>query len=159
MKIVAVLHDVRSVHNVGSIFRTADAAAVSGIYLCGITPTPLDRFKNVRGDFKKVSLGAEGSVPWNYEKTAIAVLKQLRVDGYHIVAVEQSKKSVPYYAASMKKFSKIALVFGNEVKGLPPSILAMADNIAEIPMNGAKESLNVAVAFGVMVFGLRYLYT
>jgi tRNA G18 (ribose-2'-O)-methylase SpoU len=166
MKIVVVLHDVRSVHNVGSIFRTADAAGVAKIFLCGITPSPLDRFKNIRSDFAKVSLGAEKSVAWEYCATAVNALATLQADGYQIFAVEQSKKSIPYYAARSKRSHgeniqphralKIALVLGNEVKGLSPAMVKMADKILEIPMSGKKESLNVAVAFGIVVFGIQY---
>ena len=156
MTIVVVLHDVRSVHNVGSIFRTADAAGVSKIVACGITPTPLDRFKKVRADFAKVSLGAERSVSWEYERTAIGAIEKLRSDGYRIFAIEQSKKSLPYYTARSSGAEKIALVLGGEVAGLPESILAIVDTILEIPMSGAKESLNVGVAFGIVVFGMRY---
>lgn len=158
MEIVAVLHDVRSVHNTASIFRTADAAGVKKIFLCGITPTPIDRFKKVRADFAKVSLGAERSVAWEHcEKTADAIAA-VRDDGYTVVAVEQSKNSVPYFTMNGESKKKIALVFGNEVEGLASSILKMADVTLEIPMGGRKESLNVSVAFGIVVFRLRYPY-
>lgn len=153
MEIVAVFDDIRSVHNVGSMFRTADAAGVKKIFLCGITPSPLDRFKKVRADFAKVSLGAERSVAWEHGTTA-DVLKKLRANGYTIVAVEQSKRSKPYYTPWRE--NKIVLVFGNEVDGVAPAIVKLADRAIEIPMNGKKESLNVAVAFGVVAFRLRY---
>jgi tRNA G18 (ribose-2'-O)-methylase SpoU len=158
MEIVVVAHDIRSVHNVGSIFRTADAAGVRKIFLCGITPAPLDRFKEVRADFAKVALGAERSVAWESAKTTAGVIKQLKKDGYEILALEQSKHSVPYYdyAARLGPAARIALVLGNEVKGLPPAILRSADHVLEIPMMGKKESLNVAVAFGIVAFGLRF---
>src|ERR1700685_3945489 len=147
--IAVVLHDVRSVHNVGSIFRTADAAGVSKIFLCGITPTPLDRFKNVRPDFGKVSLGAEQNIAWEHCLSADLAIKKLKDDGCKIFAIEQSKQSMPYYSVREKNqlSEKIALVLGNEVSGLPPEILAASDVILEIPMSGKKESLNVAVAF------------
>jgi tRNA G18 (ribose-2'-O)-methylase SpoU len=158
MEIVVVAHDIRSMHNVGSIFRTADAAAVRKIFLCGITPSPLDRFKEVRADFAKVALGAERSVIWESAKTTASVIKQLKKEGYEILALEQSKHSVPYYdyAARLGSSSRIALVLGNEVRGLSPAILRSADHILEIPMMGEKESLNVAVAFGIVAFGLRF---
>ena len=154
MEIVAVLHDIRSIHNVGSIFRTADAAGIKKIFLCGITPAPVDRFKHIRADFAKVSLGAERTVVWEAAKETADVLKKLSEAGYEIVAVEQAKKSTPYYAKAAAR--KIALVLGNEVEGLLASILKMADTVIEIPMSGAKESLNVAVAFGIVAFRLRY---
>ncbi len=164
LRIAVVLHDVRSVHNVGSIFRTADAAGVSKITLCGITPTPLDRFKNVRADFAKVSLGAEKSVAWEHSTTITVAIEKLKGDGWKIFAIEQAKRSVPYYSVrdalrsheKNKKAQRIALVLGNEVSGLPRSVLEMADTILEIPMSGKKESLNVAVAFGVVVFGVQW---
>lgn len=158
-EIVAVLHNIRSIHNVGSIFRTADAAGVSRIYLSGITPAPLDRFGKIRPQFAKVSLGAEKYVAWEGQQAASKLLKSLKDRGYKIFAVERSRKSIPYY--KLPKFyilnSRLCLVLGNEVRGLPPSILKRADKILEIPMSGRKESLNVAVAFGIVVFGLRFL--
>lgn len=158
MKLIVVAHNIRSIHNVGSIFRTADAAGVEKIFLCGITPSPMDRFKEVRADFAKVALGAEKYLPWESAKTTAGVIKHLKKDGYEIFALEQSKRSVPYYAAASlaRTDARVAIVIGNEVKGLPPSILRAADRILEIPMMGKKESLNVAVAFGVLVFGLRF---
>jgi 23S rRNA (guanosine2251-2'-O)-methyltransferase len=161
MKLIVIAHDIRSVHNVGSIFRTADAAGVEKIFLCGITPAPLDRFKEVRSDFAKVALGAEGYIPWETAKTTAEVIKQLKKEGYEIFALEQSKRAVPYYEAALSgRFTgadaRTAIIVGNEVKGLPPSILDAADKILEIPMLGKKESLNVAVAFGIVAFGLRY---
>jgi 23S rRNA (guanosine2251-2'-O)-methyltransferase len=160
MKLAVIAHDIRSVHNVGSIFRTADAAGVEKIYLCGITPAPIDRFKEVRPDFAKVALGAEKYILWESAKTTLGVVKQLKDDGWQVFAIEQSKRSMPYYAlassGSLGKDARIAIIVGNEVKGLPPAILRAADRILEIPMMGKKESLNVAVAFGIVVFGLRF---
>jgi len=159
-EIVVVLHNIRSLHNVGSIFRTADAAGVKKIYLCGITPAPVDRFGEIRPQFAKVSLGAEKSVSWDASaRSARAIaklLKNLKQEGYKILAVEQSNKSIPYHKLQTThyKLKSIVLVFGNEVKGLPPSILKKADKILEIPMHGGKESLNVSVAFGIVVFHL-----
>ena len=142
----------------GSIFRTADAAGVEKIFLCGITPAPVDRFKEVRPDFAKVALGAEGYIPWESAKTTAEVVRRLKKEGYEIFALEQSRRSVPYYAAArrMGADARVAIVVGNEVKGLPPSILRAANKILEIPMMGKKESLNVAVAFGIVAFGLRF---
>ncbi len=167
---VIVLHNIRSLHNVGSIFRTADAAGVEKIYLCGITPSPLDQFGKPRQQLTKVSLGAEKYIEWEKAKATGKILDKLKKDKYKIFAIEQSKKSIPYNKlqasppkadpprAESFKFQNIALVLGNEVKGLPPSILKKADKILEIPMYGRKESLNVGVAFGVVVFRLRELY-
>ncbi|MGC9610615.1 MAG: TrmH family RNA methyltransferase [Minisyncoccia bacterium] len=160
MEIIAVLHNVRSLHNVGSMFRTADAAGVSKIYLCGITPAPTDRFGKVIPQLAKVALGAEKTVPWESVKSPQAVLKLIKIlkkEGYKILAIEQSEKSIPYYQLKAKSSQlKAVLIMGNEVKGLPKSILKNADKILEIPMQGDKESLNVSVAFGIVIFGLLY---
>ncbi len=153
---VAILHNIRSLHNVGSIFRTADAAGVEKIYLCGITPTPLDKFGTVRQQVAKVSLGAEKSVPWERAASTSRVIDRLKKEGYKIFAVEQSKKSIPYHKATIPGNSRVALVVGHEVRGLSPAILKKADKILEIPMAGKKESLNVAVAFGIVVFHLLH---
>jgi len=156
MKLVVIAHDVRSVHNVGSIFRTADAAGVEKIYLCGITPSPLDRFKEVRPDFAKVALGAEKYIAWESAPTTAGVVRRLKKEGYKIFALEQSTRAVPYYSIRPTNNARIAIIVGNEVKGLPLSILSAAHHILEIPMMGKKESLNVAVAFGIVAFGLRF---
>jgi tRNA G18 (ribose-2'-O)-methylase SpoU len=170
-KFAVVLHNIRSVHNVGSIFRTADAVGVEKIYLCGITPAPHDRFGNIRKDFTKVALGAEKYLSWESAKSTARTIAALKKDGWKIFAIEQSKKSIPYFKLKVEsKKSKVALVLGDEVRGVPPSILNLADKILEIPMRGAvvcnaghpknsgkgKESLNVAVSFGVVAFGLRF---
>ncbi len=152
---IAILHNIRSLYNVGSIFRTADAAGIEKIYLAGITPEPVDIFGRPRPQLTKVALGGEKSVPWEKFKNTSQLLEKLKNVGYKIFAVEQSKKSIPYHKLKIKNLKlKIALVVGNEVKGLSPAILKKADKILEIPMHGAKESLNVAVAFGIVVFRL-----
>lgn len=152
--IVAVLHNIRSVHNVGSIFRTADAAGILKIYLTGITPSPLDRFGKFRADFTKVSLGAEKTIQWEYIKSTADVLKKIKKVGYFICAAEQSKNSIDYRKLKIGNKSKIALVLGNEVKGIPRSVLKLCDVTVEIPMRGKKESLNVSVAFGIIAYGV-----
>lgn len=148
-----VLHNIRSVHNVGSIFRTADAAGISTIILSGYTPTPLDRFGMARKDFAKVSLGAEKTVQWSYSKTLASAIKKLKRDGYFAIAIEQSP-----HAASLFKFKApnkpLALILGNEVRGLSKQALKYADAVVEIPMRGRKESLNVSVAAGIAMFAL-----
>ena len=152
---IVVLHNLRSLHNVGSIFRTADAAGAEKIYLCGITPEPADRLGRFRPDFVKVSLGAEKYIQWEKTPSVSKLIDKLKKDGYKIFAVEQDKKSTPYYKVrGVREGSRvrIILVFGNEVKGLPKAILKKADKILEIPMRGKKESLNVAVAAGIILF-------
>lgn len=142
-----ILHNIRSTFNVGSIFRTADAAGIKKICLCGYTPTP-DNQK-----VAKTSLGAERYVPWEYHKQTWRLLRKLSADGIQIVALEQTKKSVDY--RQFKPKFPIALMVGNEVKGLSKKILARADKIIAIPMYGNKESLNVAVATGIAVYKIR----
>jgi tRNA G18 (ribose-2'-O)-methylase SpoU len=150
---VAILHNVRSLFNVGSIFRSSDAVGLEKLYLCGVTPEPLDVFREKRPQLTKVSLGAEDTVPWEKCTSTIKTIVKLKSEGYKIVAVEQANNSVPYFDIKVDK-NKLALVMGHEVKGLPKNILDLADIIAEIPMYGKKESLNVGVAFGVVAFRL-----
>jgi len=154
---VVILHNIRSLYNVGSIFRTADAAGIEKIIICGITPAPVDQFGKYRQQMTKVSLGAEKSVAWEKVGSTAKLIDKLKSEGFKIYAIEQSEKSIPYYKAKSKSKSanrKIALVLGNEVKGLPASVLSRADKILEIPMKGEKESLNVSVAFGIVAFAL-----
>lgn len=156
MEIIAILHNIRSLHNVGSIFRTADAAGVKKIYLCGITPAPVNIFGKPRQQLTKVSLGAEKYVDWEKVQSTAPLIARLKKEKYKIFAIEQNKKSIPYYKINLSTYDvdRLALVVGNEVKGLPLSVLKRADKILEIPMRGRKESLNVSVAFGVVVFYL-----
>ncbi|MBI4993717.1 TrmH family RNA methyltransferase [Candidatus Wolfebacteria bacterium] len=161
---IAVLHNIRSLYNVGSIFRTADAVGISKIYLCGITPKPIDAFGKPREQLVKVSLGAEKYIEWEYCKSTPKLIDKLKKGGYKIFSIEQSKKSIPYYkikksaiyngATTCGSNKKISLILGNEIKGLPQSILKKSDKIMEIPMRGKKESLNVSVAFGIVAFHL-----
>jgi tRNA G18 (ribose-2'-O)-methylase SpoU len=149
---VLILYNIRSVQNVGSIFRTADAAGISHIYIVGYTPTPIDRFGRKRADMAKTSLGAETTVSWSQEKTIQSVCEKLRAEKYTIVALEQSPKSIDY--KKYKSDKPIALIVGNEVTGIEQSVLNEVDTIVEIPMAGSKESLNVAVAAGIAIFRL-----
>jgi 23S rRNA (guanosine2251-2'-O)-methyltransferase len=150
---VVVLHNIRSLHNVGSIFRTADAVGIEKIYLCGVTPRPLDEFGRVRSQLAKVSLGAEKYVSWDKIKSTTRLLDRLKKERYRVLAIEQHPKSVIFSQA--KKTKQIALILGSEVEGLPPPVLKKADQILEIPMFGKKESLNVSVAFGIVAYHLR----
>jgi len=152
-EIILALHNVRSVHNVGSIFRTADAAGVSKILLSGYTPLPVDRFGRERKDFIKVSLGAEKTVPWTHTKRLGDTLRKLKKEGFQILAIEQDPKSVPLF--SWRGAGRpIVLLMGNEVRGLSLQLLSCADAILEIPMHGSKESLNVSVAAGIALFSV-----
>lgn len=148
---IIILHNIRSVENVGAMFRTADAAGVSKIYLCGITPGPLDRFGRKRKDLAKSALGAEEFVAWEQVKNITVLLNKLKKQGFQIIAVEQDEKSVDYRKVKMK--SKNAFVIGAEVEGIPKNTLKKCNIIAEIPMHGKKESLNVSVTLGIILFG------
>lgn len=153
---IAILQNIRSLHNVGSIFRTADAAGVKKLYLCGITPTPTDKFGKIRPQLAKVSLGAEKTVAWEKCRQTSRLIEKLKKSGYKILAIEQNKSSVPYYDINSKisNLKKIALIVGHEIKGLPKEILKKSNAVLEIPMYGKKESLNVAVAFAIVMFHL-----
>jgi len=151
-QVFVILHDARSVYNVGAIFRTADAVGVSKIFLTGYTPTPYDRFGRVRKDVSKVALGAEETIPWEYVKSPTVLLKRLKKEGVEIIAVEQSPRAVDYKKVKVKY--PVAFLYGNEVSGINKKILSECDVIAEIPMKGKKESLNVSVAVGVSLFGI-----
>jgi len=154
MKTVAILHDIRSVINVGAIFRTCDAAGISKIYLTGITPTPLDRFGRMRADLAKAALGAEKTVAWEFSPKVEPVLEILKKENYKIIAIEQSPASVDYKKVreQVNLSENLAFLVGSEVDGVPASILNLCDIVAEISMKGQKESLNVSTAFGIAVF-------
>ena len=147
-----ILDNLRSVHNVGSIFRTADGVGVTKIFLIGSTPTPIDRFGRKRKDLTKVSLGAEEFVDWESISSSRALVDQLIKEGTHIVAVEQDPRARDYRTHTIT--GNTAFVFGNEIDGVAPEILGQCDEIIEIPMKGTKESLNVAVSVGVVLFRL-----
>lgn len=143
-----ICHNIRSLHNVGSIFRTADGAGVSRIYLCGITGAP------PRKEISKVALGAENFVPWEKHRQTARLIKKLKKDGVKIVALEQSPDSVRYDKFKLRPLAggQLTLVLGEETKGLPKKILDLCDAAIEIPMAGKKESLNVSVAFGIAAY-------
>jgi len=141
-----ILHNIRSAYNVGSIFRTADAAGVNKIYLCGYTPTPAER------KVAKTALGAEQIVPWEQHKQSGRLLKQLRADGIWLIALEQAGKSENLFQYKPPKNKSVAIIVGHERRGLSKKVLAHADAMVEIPMHGKKESLNVSVAVGIALY-------
>jgi len=145
-EIAVICDNIRSLYNVGSIFRTSDSVGVSKIWLCGITGTPH------QSGLKKVSLGAEESVAWEYAKNAWQAADKLKKQGYQIVALELTKDSIDVRMFKSKR--KLALIVGNEVSGVAPALLKRSDAIVHIPMKGIKESLNVSVAFGIGVYEL-----
>jgi 23S rRNA (guanosine2251-2'-O)-methyltransferase len=151
-KIYLLLDNIRSVHNVGSIFRTAETLGISKIYCVGTTPTPIDRFGRKRKDFSKVALGAENMVAWEYieEPKAVGLIEKLKKEGFQIIALEQAKNSIDYKKVKVK--GETLIILGNEVDGVSESLLKLADIIAEIPLRGKKESLNVSVAAGIALF-------
>ncbi len=149
-EIIVVLDNIRSRENVGSIFRTADAAGASKIYLCGITPVP------PHDKISKTALGAETYVPWEYRAKTWQVLRELKVKSlkFKVVGLEQTKASQNIF--KFKPKFPLALVVGNEVSGLSPKILKYCDKKISIPMYGKKESLNVSVAAGVALYAIRH---
>ncbi len=149
---ILFLDNIRSVHNAGSLFRTADGAGVARVVCAGTTPTPLDRFGRVRHDFAKTALGAEKSAPWEYTKDAVAALTGLREKGYRVVVLEQAEGAIDYREADPGE--RFVLVLGNEMGGVDEALLALADVCIEIPMRGEKESLNVAVSGGIALYAL-----
>lgn len=151
-EVTLILHNIRSTHNVGSIFRTADAAGVSKIYLTGYTPSPLDRFGRVQKDIAKTALGAQDYIPWEVDEIG-EVLKKLKEEGNSIVSIEQDARAVSVYDFNLPK--KCALIFGNEVRGVSKQLRDKSDAVVEIPMYGKKESLNVSVTVGVTLFVLK----
>jgi tRNA G18 (ribose-2'-O)-methylase SpoU len=151
-----VLDNIRSAYNVGSIFRTADAAGTRNIHCCGITPSP-----SGNEAIKKTALGAEMTVPWTYHTNALQVVQELQQEGALILALECTSQSIPLdafaaYATNEPKDRPCVLVVGNEKSGVDPAILEMCDHTLSIPMRGSKQSLNVAVAFAVAVYWLAF---
>jgi tRNA G18 (ribose-2'-O)-methylase SpoU len=151
--VILVLADVRSAENVGSMFRTADAAGVREIVLSGYTPAPIDRFGRPQKAIEKTALGAESWLPWTAYASHDACLRALKEAGYRIVALEQTSHAVPYLDHRIE--TATAMVVGNEVAGVPQVFLDASDAHIVIPMAGKKESLNVSVAAGIALFGLR----
>ena len=148
-----LLHNIRSTHNVGAILRTADATGVSKVYFSGYTPAPIDRFGRARMDISKASLGAEKTVAWESVESDVELIKRLKKEKFKIVAVEQDKRSINYKKITKNK--NILLILGNEVDGVDKLILDLCDEIVEIPMLGIKESLNVSVTAGIILYALR----
>ena len=147
---ILILHDIRSAQNVGAIFRTADACAVSRIILSGYSPSPLDRFGRKRSDISKSALGAEDSVPWEFSENIIETLQNFKKENFKIISLEQAGNSTDY--KTVKLSEKNIFIVGNEVSGVEKEMLLISDIVAEIPMLGKKESLNVSVATGIFLF-------
>lgn len=153
---ILILENIRSVYNVGAIFRTADAIGINKIYLTGYTPAPIDRFGRARKDIHKAALGAEQNIEWEHlkDEDASDLIEQLKSEGVLTIAIEQSKNSIDYKKTRDKVSSPVAILVGNEVEGVSKKVLEKVDLVAEIPMKGKKESLNVSVATGVALYGI-----
>ncbi len=142
-----LLNNIRSLYNVGSIFRTADGAGIEKLWLCGITGIPPDN------QISKTALGAEKSVAWEYRREAVPLIQELKLKGYQIILLEQTEKSIPFQDFSPE--FPVCLVLGNEIEGVSENLLPFCDQAVEIEMAGEKNSLNVTVAFGVLAYYLR----
>jgi tRNA G18 (ribose-2'-O)-methylase SpoU len=148
LPMVVILDNVRSCHNIGSVFRTSDALLVEKIYLCGITTTPPDK------EIRKTALGAENTVEWEYHESTPALVDQLKESGYTIAAIEQVENSISLTNFYPKKDGKLALIFGNEVKGVAQEVVNQCDLTLEIPQYGTKHSFNVSVCVGIVLWDL-----
>lgn len=144
--LIVVLDNVRSLHNVGAVFRTSDAFLVQGVYLCGITSTP------PHAEIHKTALGAEDTVDWQYHEDTHEAIRSLQNDGYTVYAIEQAKGSTLLPELQLEKGGKYAVVLGNEVKGVQQSVVDMCDGCIEIPQFGTKHSLNVSVTAGIIIW-------
>ena len=147
---VVILENVRSAHNVGAIFRTAESVGVAKIYLVGYTPAPIDRFGRTVPDLQKTALGADAMVPWEQCEDSVALIQKLKAEGFAIVAVERTEDAMDYkeYVPS----DRVVFIFGNEVDGVSSEALAASDVVISLPMKGRKESLNVSVATGIVLY-------
>jgi len=158
LPVYVVLHSIRSSYNVGSIFRTSDGAMIEKLFLCGYTPYPPGKdLSGGKKDVLKTSLGATESVSWKYNRDTKEVIKKLKNEGIKICALELTDSSTPYYNNDKNDFP-LCIVVGNEISGVPNEILELCDYSVEIPQFGIKQSLNVAVAYGVTIFKLREIF-
>jgi 23S rRNA (guanosine2251-2'-O)-methyltransferase len=146
IRIVIVLDNIRSAHNVGSVFRTADGFAIEKIVLTGITAQPPHR------EINKTAIGATDSVPWEYEENVVEAVKDLGKKGYRVLIAEQTDKSIPLDKLEIAPANKIAIVLGNEVDGVSDEIIALFETSVEIPQFGTKHSFNVAVSAGILLW-------
>ncbi len=144
--IIVILDNIRSMHNVGSVFRTADAFLLQGIYLCGYTPQPPHR------DINKTALGATETVDWKYFAIVTEAIQSLRDADYKIFAIEQVENSISLQKFSLEQYDKLAVIFGNEVSGVGDEALKLCDGSIEIPQSGMKHSLNISVAAGIVLW-------
>lgn len=151
LPVYVVLNSIRSNYNVGSIFRTSDGAMIEKLYLCGYTPHPPKK------EILKTALGSTESVDWEYVEDPKKVVLKLKKEGVKICALEQTNKSIPHYNLTSSDFP-ICLLIGNEITGVSQELIDLCDMSIEIPQYGIKQSLNVAVAYGVAIFELRKIF-
>lgn len=150
---VVILDNIRSAHNVGTIFRTADGAGVRHLYLCGITPTPADN-----PAVAKTALGAEEYVSWSRHLNAVVAAKELQIMGYDLISVECTPEAIPIHQFHPNRAGErpLAVIIGNERAGIDPGLIRISDAVVALPMAGEKASLNVAVAFGIAAYLLNF---
>ncbi len=144
--VIIVLDNVRSLNNIGSVFRTADAFLIEKVYLCGITAVPPHK------DIHKTALGATESVDWEYHESTVALVEKLKQDGFKTLAIEQAEKSTMLNLFEVNSNNKYVLIFGNEVKGVSQEVVDICDGVIEIPQSGTKHSLNISVCAGVVIW-------
>jgi 23S rRNA (guanosine2251-2'-O)-methyltransferase len=153
MNTYLILHNIRSRYNVGSIFRSADGAGVTKIFISGYTPAPIDRFGRAVREIHKTSLGATDTVPWEEVPSVEACIGKLKDENVHVIALELHERAVPY--ATYVYPENVALILGNEIEGVSPMLCEHAEDIVYVPMHGAKESLNVGVATAIVLFEIQ----
>ncbi|MCW5521081.1 RNA methyltransferase [Aureitalea sp. L0-47] len=146
--IIVILDNIRSLNNIGSVFRTGDAFLIQKIYLCGITATPPHK------DIQRTALGATESVDWEYSENTLELVRQLQSDGVKILSIEQAEDSIPLNKVVVDSSDTYAVVFGNEVKGVQQEVVSKSDIVVEIPQFGTKHSLNISVSVGVVLWDL-----
>lgn len=151
-KMIVILENIRSAHNVGAIMRTADAIGAEKLYLIGTTPSPLDKFGRIQKEIEKTALGADKNIPWEHRETTRLLITKLKKAGYEIYALEQATDSVDIAKFVPPENGNYTIILGNEVDGVSKSTLKAVDKKIEIPMFGKKESLNVSVAFGILAY-------
>ena len=146
--IIVILDDIRSLHNIGSVFRTSDAFLLEKIYLCGITATPPNK------EIHKTALGATDTVTWEYAKDVLEVIQKLKDENVKIYSVEQTENSIMLNDFQVETNERYALIFGNEVKGVSQKAINLSDGVIEIPQLGSKHSLNISVSAGIVIWDL-----
>lgn len=146
--LIVILDNIRSLNNIGSVFRTCDAFLIEKIFLCGITATPPNK------EIHKTALGATESVDWEYVESTISVVERLKSEGIRVISVEQTEKSVMLNNFQPNSATKYAVIFGNEVKGVEQEVVSASDGVIEIPQYGTKHSLNISVSAGIVIWDL-----